>query len=552
MSQQAGSEPLRITAVGGGAAGVESLLAVLAGLREAVPGRPIEAEVASASAGLLPGLAASAASRMREVLRERGVAVRLGHRFDASALPSRDLVLWATGAEAHGWPRASGLAVNHEGFIRVDEHLRSLSHAQVFAAGDCIAWPERGLPKAGVFAVKMGPALSRNLRAVLGSGERLEPYRAAAALPLAALDGRPPRHRDLGPLVDRRRLGLALEGPHRPQVGGPLRHAAGGAAAAKEAAGPLRPIRFQAASASAAPIHHPIDTKLIMKLARRIALLALASLATLAAHAAEPPLKFGVGLFQPDKEKNDATYRPLAAYLAKKLGRPVELRTVDTWEGLAKSLANGETDMALLGPWGYVLANNEAGAQVVSTIEYDGKPEYYAIMVTSPDSGIKSVADLKGKTFAFGDKGSTSGYLIPLHFFQTQGIVPETYFSKVLYTKHQAIETQVTQGQLDAGADYNRNRDAMIEQGLIKAERSKIIWQSAPLPNDAFAVSKPLAQDKAFVAKLQDALTGIGAALKGEPKLLPNHYTGFVVKDNSFYKPIRDAGLATGKLQPKE
>ena len=289
-----------------------------------------------------------------------------------------------------------------------------------------------------------------------------------------------------------------------------------------------------------------------MKPSRRFALLAFASLCALSVHAAEPPLKFGVGLFQPDKEKNDATYRPLAEYLAKRLGRPVELRTVDTWEGLAKSLANGETDMGLLGPWGYVLANNEAGAQVVSTIEYDGKPEYFAIMVTSPDSGIKTVADLKGKTFAFGDKGSTSGYLIPLHFFQTQGITPENYFSKVLYTKHQAIETQVTQGQLDAGADYNRNRDAMIEQGLIKADRSKIIWQSAPLPNDAFAVSKSLAQDKAFVAKLQEALTGIGAALKGEPKLLPNHYTGFVVKDNSFYKPIRDAGLATGKLQPKE
>jgi phosphonate transport system permease protein len=94
----------------------------------------------------------------------------------------------------------------------------------------------------------------------------------------------------------------------------------------------------------------------------------------------------------------------------------------------------------------------------------------------------------------------------------TQGIDPETYFSKVLHTKHQAIETQVTQGVLDAGADYNRNRNAMIEQGLIKAERSKIIWQSAPLPNDAFAVSKALAADKAFVARLQ---AGTGRRRRG-------------------------------------
>ena len=288
-----------------------------------------------------------------------------------------------------------------------------------------------------------------------------------------------------------------------------------------------------------------------MKLHRRhLALLATLALAG-AAQAQQAPLQFGVGLFQPDKEKNDATYKPLAEYLAKQLKRPVQLRTVGSWEGLAKSLANGETDLALMGPWGYVLANHEAGAEVVSTILYDGKPEYFAIMVTHPKSGINTVADLKGKTFAFGDKGSTSGYLIPRHYFMTQGIDPERYFSKVLYTKHQAIETQVTQGVLDAGADYNRNRDAMIEQGLIKAEQSKIIWQSAPLPNDAFAVSKTLAADKAFVASLQTALAGVGAALMSQPKLLPSHYTGFVTRDNTFYKPIRDAGLATGNLRAK-
>lgn len=278
-----------------------------------------------------------------------------------------------------------------------------------------------------------------------------------------------------------------------------------------------------------------------------IALLAAVTFSNVAA--AEAPLRLGVGLFQPDKDKNDATYRPLASYLAKKLGRAVELRTVDSWEGLAKSLANGETDIALMGPWGYVLANHQAHAQAVSTILYDGKPEYFAIIVTHPASGIHSPKDLKGRSFAFGDKGSTSGYLIPLHYFMQNNIDPERYFSKLIYTKHQAIETQVTQGALDAGADYNRNRNAMIEQGLIKAQASKIIWQSAPLPNDAVAVSSELARDPDFVKRLQSALAGVGDALKSQPDLLPPHYTGFVSRDNDFYKPIRDAGLATGKLQ---
>lgn len=283
-----------------------------------------------------------------------------------------------------------------------------------------------------------------------------------------------------------------------------------------------------------------------------LVILILTSTAAFSA-ATSAPLKFGVGLFQPDKEKNDLTYKALSDYLAKKLNRPVEMRTVSTWEGLAKSLANGETDIALLGPWGYILANNESGAQAIATILYDGKPEYHALIVTHPDSKIEKPADLKGKSFAFGDKGSTSGFLIPFYYFQKTFNIkePEDFFGKVIYTKHQAIETQVARREIDAGADYNRNRNTMIEQGLLKASESKIIWESEALPNDAFAVSAELYKDKKLVKQLQKALVEIGNELKKNPALLPAHYTGFVVKDHAFYKMIRDAGLATGKLTPK-
>ena len=281
------------------------------------------------------------------------------------------------------------------------------------------------------------------------------------------------------------------------------------------------------------------------------ALLFALSVATALPASAADVLRFGVGLYQPDKEKNDATYRPLAEYIGKKLGRQVKLYTVDTWEGLAKSLAAGETDIALMGPWGYVLANHVAGAQAVSTILYDGKPEYFAIMITHPKSGIKSITDLKGKTFAFGDKGSTSGYLIPNYHFQKNGIDVNKFLGKVIYTKHQAIELQVTRSELDAGADYNRNRDAMIADGQIKAADSVIFWTSDPLPNDAVAVSATLAKDAAFVGKLRDALASVGDEVKRTPNLLPPRYTGFVSKDNAYYRPIRDAGLASGQLQAK-
>jgi phosphonate transport system substrate-binding protein len=282
----------------------------------------------------------------------------------------------------------------------------------------------------------------------------------------------------------------------------------------------------------------------------RVCLLAFFVLSPAFAASTAEPLQFGVGLFQPDREKNDRTYRPLADHLSTRLGRKVVLRTVDTWEGLAKSLANGETDIALMGPWGYVLANHYSGAQVISTILYEGKPEYFAIMVTHPASGIRRIEDLKGKTFAFGDKGSTSGYLIPFYQFQKMGIDPQKFLGKIIYTRHQAIETQVARGELDAGADYNRNRDAMIAEGLIKPQQSRIFWTSPPLPNDAFAVSRDLYKDKALVAALRKALDEVAPALKSNGNLLPARYTGFVSKDNTFYAPIREAGLATGKLTP--
>jgi len=283
-----------------------------------------------------------------------------------------------------------------------------------------------------------------------------------------------------------------------------------------------------------------------------LAALLLAGLVVASAARAESDvLRFGVGLYQPDKDRNDATYRPLAEHLANRLGRRVKLYTVDTWEGLARSLAAGETDIALMGPWGYVLANHTAGAEAVATILYDGKPEYFAIMVTHPESGIRSIADLKGKTFAFGDKGSTSGYLIPLHHFQKSGIDPERFLGRVLHTRHQAIELQVSRGEIDAGADYNRNRDAMIAEGMIDPKNSIVFWTSDPLPNDAVAVRAGLAKDPDFVSRLRQALESVGPELARNPTLLPPRYTGFVSRDNDFYRPIRDAGLATGALAAK-
>ena len=185
-----GDRPLRVATVGGGAAGVESLLAALARLRSLQPGRSVQGRLISRGHTLLPDMAPGAARAAHAALAAAGVTVQLDSRWADSEAADCDLLLWATGAEAHAWQRECGLAVSERGFIRIDAHLRSLSHPQVYAVGDCAEWATP-LPKAGVFAVRMGPVLSHNLREALSAGapQAYSPQRKFLAL-LSTADGR--------------------------------------------------------------------------------------------------------------------------------------------------------------------------------------------------------------------------------------------------------------------------------------------------------------------------------------------------------------------------
>lgn len=184
--------PLAITMAGGGPAAVESVLAVCHRLRRLVPQRTLLPRLITHSPRLLPSLNPRAAALADAALQQAGVQVQCGlDARRAVAMPARapGLLLWATGAESHDWPRHSGLACNEAGFVQVDEQLRSRSHPEVFAVGDAAEFGA-GLPKSGVVAVRQGPVLADNLRAAL-QGRPGRPYRPQAQqLALLATGGR--------------------------------------------------------------------------------------------------------------------------------------------------------------------------------------------------------------------------------------------------------------------------------------------------------------------------------------------------------------------------
>jgi len=275
-------------------------------------------------------------------------------------------------------------------------------------------------------------------------------------------------------------------------------------------------------------------------------LAALGIAAALPATAAEK-LHFAVGPFQPTPSETKTAYEPFFKYLAGKLDTDYDLVVTNDWAGIAVALANEQTDVAWMGPWGYVLANAEGGAQAIATVKYDGKPFYNAIVVSRPGLGIKNWPDdAKGKSISFADVGSTSGWLIPTYWFKSKGIDPKTFFQYRDGASHPANELAVVTGQVDLATDYDRNRNSMIEKGTIPKDATEIVWTSEPLPNDALAVRKGF--DPARIAKIQAALAAI---TEEEAKsVMPAHYTGWVPATHASYKLIEDAGVAVGRIKP--
>jgi phosphonate transport system substrate-binding protein len=262
-----------------------------------------------------------------------------------------------------------------------------------------------------------------------------------------------------------------------------------------------------------------------------------------------PRLRFGVGPLLPNAEDTKKAYTPFFTHLAEKLNADFDLFATTDWAGMAVAMGSGQLDLAWMGPWGYVIANNSTDCQAIATVKYDEKPIYYAIVIGRPDLKVsKFPDDTKGMAISFADVGSTSGWLIPTWYAkEVWKIDPKTFWKYREGATHAANEIAVQSGQTDLATDFDRNRNSMIAAGTIKADSNKIIWTSDPLPNDAIAVPKGTSKERA--AQIQAILTAI--TVEQAKTLLPNRYTGFVPATHASYASIEKAGLAVGKIKSK-
>jgi pyridine nucleotide-disulfide oxidoreductase family protein len=178
--------PISLGIVGGGAGGVELALTMQFRLRAL----PIKIHLFHRSDHLLNGSSAAVGHRFEQLLSARGICLHLGEQVSAiepaqnsqnvvvcqSGLRVKcDRIFWLTHAATPLWPQSSGLVTDEHGFILVSDRLQSVSHPHVFATGDIASIVRHPRPKAGVFAVRQGKPLVKNLRRVI-AGHPLQSY----------------------------------------------------------------------------------------------------------------------------------------------------------------------------------------------------------------------------------------------------------------------------------------------------------------------------------------------------------------------------------------
>ena len=246
------------------------------------------------------------------------------------------------------------------------------------------------------------------------------------------------------------------------------------------------------------------------------AVVAVMLIATTAANAdwrtQYPTINFGVLTLENQMTTVDR-YNIYIAYAEKKLGVKIKLFQASDYAGVGQALIAGHLQMARIGGAGYAsvwLDCNGCIEPLVTTEGLDGTTGYLSILTVRTDSPYQSLQDLKGKSIAFADPNSTSGYIVPMVMLTKAGIDPDKFFGKTSFSGgHEQSVIALLKGTYDAVYTWTAKNDSfgnlrmMMDKGLLKRDQVRIIGTSDPIRNPLLAVRNELpAQMKKDIAQM--------------------------------------------------
>jgi phosphonate transport system substrate-binding protein len=236
-------------------------------------------------------------------------------------------------------------------------------------------------------------------------------------------------------------------------------------------------------------------------------------------------------------------YEKIGKIIGEKIGCKVEVYVATGYNAEIEAMRNGKLEVAEFGPLGYVLAHQVAKAEAVAAFgNAQNKPvTYWASVVTYPSSGLKTVADLRGHSFAFSDAASTSGHLFPAYGLRKSGIDPDKDITALYAGSHTASFEALYNHKVDAAELNSEQLESATQRGHYKDGDLVFLWKSDPIPTDPVAIRGDLPAP--FKKKLTDALqhldlTSLDAA---ERKIMVGAgITQLVTETDSAYDGIRD------------
>ena len=232
-------------------------------------------------------------------------------------------------------------------------------------------------------------------------------------------------------------------------------------------------------------------------------------------------------------------YEPLAAYLSRKTETTVELSILSRYGNLIDNFVSNGLDAAFFGSFTGALAIKKLAIQPLARPEYpDGASTYYGMIFVRKDSGIRNVADMRGKRFAFVDKATTAGWLLPIHFFKENGIEDyRTFFSETYFTgTHEDAVYDVLRGKADIGAAKNTVFYRLAESDSKVREQLQILVTSPEVPANALAVRMDL--DESLKQKLKKALLQMDQDVEGRKVLQDFGARKFIATTEKDYDPV--------------
>jgi phosphonate transport system substrate-binding protein len=233
------------------------------------------------------------------------------------------------------------------------------------------------------------------------------------------------------------------------------------------------------------------------------------------------------------------SYAPLLDYLSRKLERPVELVQRRTYAEINDLIDSGFVDVAFVCTSAYVAGQRDFGMQLLAAPEVNGETVYYSFLVVPAGSDARSMADLRGKVFAFTDPMSNTGHNYPTYLVQQLGETPDTFFARTFYTySHDDAIRAVASGLADGAAVDSLVYDYAVKREPDLAARTRIILRSQPFGIPPVVVG-PNARPQ-VVAELRDALSDMSEDADGRRVLAALGIERFVTVEDSIYDSVRE------------